>query len=56
LINHLVGQWLGFQHARCGTGAAAQILEAATVTIPGCSPNWYEIPADVQGTKPLPGF
>jgi hypothetical protein len=57
LVNHELGHWLGFNHAACGAKAsAALVLQAPTVTLPGCSPNWYEIDPNSQGTKVLPGF
>jgi hypothetical protein len=56
LINHEVGHWLGFDHASCTQKSAAPILAAPTLTLSGCSPNWYEIPVEMQGTKPLAGF
>ncbi|MDB5178944.1 MAG: uncharacterized protein JWN01_887 [Patescibacteria group bacterium] len=57
MIDHEVGHWLGFDHASClDTAAPKPILQAPTVVLGGCSPNWYEIPADTQGTKVLAGF
>jgi len=57
LINHETGHWLGFTHASCtGQGSPAPILQAPTLVLGGCSPNWYEVAANVAGTKVLPGF
>ena len=57
LINHVVGQWLGFDHPGCGAGAIqASPLTAPTVTLGGCSPKWYAVPAELQDTKVLPGL
>jgi len=60
LVNHEVGHWLGYQHAAC-MGATpvsgdVPILAAPDVTVSGCSPNWYVIPAAQQGAKVLAGF
>lgn len=55
LLRHEVGHWLGFDHASC-TSPVSPISQATIVTMPGCSPNWYAIPAETQGTKVLPGF
>jgi hypothetical protein len=56
LINHEVGHWLGFEHASCSQATAKPILEAPTVILGGCSPQWYQLPAETQSAKPLPGF
>jgi hypothetical protein len=57
VINHEVGHWLGFDHASCTTkNAPAHILAQPTVTIPGCSPNWYAVPTELVGTKVLPSL
>jgi hypothetical protein len=55
LLRHEVGHWLGFDHASC-TLPAPPISQVTIVTMAGCSPNWYAIPAETQGTKVLPGF
>jgi hypothetical protein len=57
LINHEIGHWLGFDHASCvGRAVPAPILAVPTVVLGGCSPNWYEVPVDLQGTKALNPF
>ena len=57
LINHVVGQWLGFSHPSCTAEAAQEpVLTTTSVTIPGCSPKWYPVPPELQDTKILPGF
>jgi hypothetical protein len=48
LINHVVGHWLGFEHASCTAKSAAPVLSTPTVTLGGCSPNWYGVPAELQ--------
>jgi hypothetical protein len=54
LVNHEVGHWLGFEHGRCTlTDASKPVLSQPTITLGGCSPQWYEIPTEVQGTKTL---
>jgi hypothetical protein len=58
MVNHVLGQWLGFDHAGC-TASQAQtpVLSAPSVTLPsGCSPKWYAVPAELQDTKVLAGF
>jgi Putative peptidoglycan binding domain/Protein of unknown function (DUF3152) len=54
LINHVVGQWLGFEHPGCGE--AASPLTEPSVVLTGCSPRWYAVPAELQDTKVLAGF
>ncbi len=57
LINHVVGQWLGFEHPSCSTKTAqVQAISAPSIQIAGCSPKWYAVPAELQDTKVLPGF
>lgn len=57
LINHVIGQWLGFEHPGCTAGTDQKpLLSAPSVVIPGCSPNWYAVPPEVQDTKVLPGL
>jgi hypothetical protein len=52
LVNHETGHWLSFDHASCsGDAKNAPLLSAPSVVIPGCSPNWYAVPAEVQDTK-----
>jgi hypothetical protein len=57
LVNHVVGQWLGFTHPAC-TAVAEQTptLESPAVVIPGCSAKWYAVPVELQDTKVLGGF
>ena len=31
-------------------------INQPTITVSGCSPQWYALPADTQGDKILPGF
>jgi hypothetical protein len=57
MINHEIGHWLGFEHSSCkATPGTEPILQSPTVVIGGCSPRWYALPAETQGTKVLPGF
>ncbi len=57
LINHVVGQWLGFEHPTCSVAATqATVLSTPSLLIGGCSPKWYPVPAELQDTKVLPGF
>jgi hypothetical protein len=57
LLNHVVGEWLGFDHPACSDPAASSpVLSAPSVVIPGCSPNWYAVPPELQDTKVLPGL
>lgn len=57
LIQHEVGHWLGFDHVSClSTDAPKPILQAPTVVLAGCSPNWYAVPVETLGTKVLPQF
>lgn len=57
LVNHVVGQWLGFDHPSCSALAAeTPLLSAPSVIIPGCSPKWYAVPAEMQDAKVLAGF
>lgn len=58
LVNHAVGQWLGFTHTACSTSAGAQtpLLSVPSITLSGCSPNWYAVPLELQDTKVLPGL
>ncbi len=57
LINHVVGQWLGFEHPSCSAAATlASVLTTPSLTIGGCSPKWYAVPAELQDTKVMPGF
>lgn len=57
LINHVVGQWLGFEHPSCSAAATqAPVLSTPSLSIGGCSPKWYAVPAELQDTKVLPGF
>jgi hypothetical protein len=54
LVNHELGHWLGFEHVSCTVANTSQpVLSQPTVTLGGCSPQWYEIPTEVQGTKKL---
>jgi hypothetical protein len=57
LVNHVVGQWLGFDHPNCSAIAAqTPVLSAPSVTIAGCSPKWYAVPFELQDAKVLAGF
>jgi hypothetical protein len=58
LINHVVGQWLGFNHASClaGPKTPMPILEAPTVVLDGCSPDWFQLPQGGAEEKILQGF
>jgi hypothetical protein len=58
LINHTVGQWLGFNHASClaVSETPMPILEAPTVVLDGCSPNWFQLPQGLAGAAVLQGF
>ena len=58
LVSHAVGQWLGFTHTTCSTSAGAQtpLLSVPSITLSGCSPNWYTVPLELQDTKVLPGL
>ena len=57
LINHVVGQWLGFDHPACSAVATkTPVLSMPSVIIAGCSPKWYAVPAELQDTKVLGGF
>ena len=57
LVNHVVGQWLGFDHPNCSALASqTPVLSAPSVTIPGCSPKWYAVPPELQDAKVLAGF
>jgi hypothetical protein len=56
MINHEVGHWLGFDHARCVADAPAAPVSQVTLTVAGCSPQWHPVPAELQGLKILPGF
>jgi hypothetical protein len=57
LINHIVGQWLGFGHPTCSVAATqAPVLSTPSLLVGGCSPKWYPVPAELQDTKVLPGF
>jgi hypothetical protein len=52
LVNHETGHWLGFDHASCsGERDSTPVLSAPSVVIPGCSPNWYAVPAEAQDSK-----
>jgi hypothetical protein len=56
LIGHEAGHWLGFDHSSClGKSSATSVLQAPTLVLDGCSPNWYALTAG-QGNKILPGF
>lgn len=57
LINQVFGQWLGFDHPSCSLVATqSPVLSTPSVIIPGCSPKWYAVPAEMQDTKVLAGF
>lgn len=56
MINHEIGHWLGFDHASCSRQTAAPVLSAPALMVSGCSPNWYAVPTEVQGTKLLSAF
>ena len=58
LINHVLGQWLGFDHPGCSSIAGhSPVLTAPSITFnAGCSPKWYVVPAELQDTKVLAGF
>jgi hypothetical protein len=56
LINHEVGHWLGFDHTSCLSQVKAPVSQEPAVTVAGCSPNWYAVPVELQGTKILAGF
>ena len=54
LVNHVVGHWMGFEHVSCtAPDGNKPVLSQPTLTLGGCSPQWYEIPNEAQGTKPL---
>ncbi len=57
LVNHVVGQWLGFDHPGCSVVATqTPVLSTPSVMIPGCSPKWYAVPDELQDAKVLAGF
>jgi hypothetical protein len=57
LINQVFGQWLGFDHPSCNKAKLqSAVLATPTINVPGCSPIWYPVPAEVQDTKVLAGF
>lgn len=56
LVGQVVGQWLGFDHASCQAPATAAPIAQATINVPGCSPQWHPVPAEMQDTKVLSGF
>jgi hypothetical protein len=57
LVNHVVGQWLGFDHPACNAVATkTPVLTEPSVTIAGCSAQWYAVPPELQDTKVLGGF
>lgn len=56
LINHEIGHWLGFDHAKCSATSPVAPLAQPTLIVSGCSPQWHAIPAELQGRKVLPGF
>lgn len=56
MIDHAIGNWLGFEDASCTTKTTAiPILAAPALTLDGCSPNWYLIPSK-QLNQIQPGF
>jgi hypothetical protein len=54
LVNHEVGHWLGFDHGSCSQPTSKPVLGVPAVVIPGCSPNWYVVTAQVPGVKAWP--
>jgi len=57
LVNQVVGQWLGFDHPSCkALTTQTPVLSEPTVTVSGCSPNWYAVPVELQDSKVLAGF
>jgi hypothetical protein len=57
LVNHVLGQWLGFDHPSCSVGAAAaNVIATPYISITGCSAKWYQVPLETQDTKVLAGF
>ena len=57
LVNQVVGQWLGFDHPSCkALTTQTPVLSEPTVTVPGCSANWYAVPVELQDSKVLAGF
>jgi hypothetical protein len=56
LVNQEVGHWLGFDHAGClGSTSSTSLLQAPTLVLDGCSPNWFAMTPD-RSEKVLPGF
>jgi hypothetical protein len=47
VLNHETGHWLGFAHAACsGPGAPAPVMQQQSMTLAGCAPNPWPLPAE----------
>jgi hypothetical protein len=47
VLNHETGHWLGFDHAACpGGGAPAPVMHQQSMTLAGCFPNPWPLPAE----------
>lgn len=57
VVNHVLGQWLGFDHGSCVSGGVlSSESERPAVVLGGCAPNWYVVPAAVLETRAWPSF
>jgi hypothetical protein len=47
VLNHETGHWLGFGHAFCsGAGRPAPVMQQQSMTLAGCAPNPWPLPAE----------